>query len=84
MALSDPSRLRDQPMSPPPPGITSTFADPKSRASVVYITTEIYLPLILIFATLHFYAKFTIMEKIKWDDGEFNSHLYCFIRLFMA
>ncbi|MCJ1466366.1 hypothetical protein MMC07_004985 [Pseudocyphellaria aurata] len=68
MASSDLSSLFNQPISPPPPGVTSNLADPNSRASEVYIATGICLPFILSFAALRFYAKTTIMKKMNWDD----------------
>ena len=70
MASSDPSSILDQPLSPPPPGVTSNFAHPQSRASAIYTAAGICLPIILIFAALRFYAKATIMKRIRWDDGE--------------
>lgn len=68
--------LSDQPALPPPPGVTSNLTHAKSRASAVYIAAGVCFPLILVFAALRFYAKVTIMRRIKWDDGELNRHLH--------
>lgn len=80
MASSDPSNLLGQPLSPPPPGVTSNFAHPKSRAFVVYVAAGICLPFVVVFAGLRFYAKATIQKKIRRDDGEFKFHLHRLIQ----
>lgn len=70
MDSHDPSGLLHLPLSPPPPGKISNFAHPESRASTIYIAAAVCLSLALVFAGLRIYAKFTIMKKMKWDDGE--------------
>jgi hypothetical protein len=72
MASSSPSDLLDQPISPPPPGQHSDFAHPPSIASKLYIAAGICLSLILIFATMRFYAKIILKKKRTWDDRKFH------------
>lgn len=77
MATADPASFLKQPLSPPPTGVTSNFAHPESRASVIYIAAGICLTFILVFTALRFYAKITIMKEVKWDDGESLQSAFC-------
>ncbi|KAL9636436.1 MAG: hypothetical protein Q9164_002821 [Protoblastenia rupestris] len=58
----------DDPALTPPPGQKSNFHNPDSRAFELYLTTGVCLPLILVFASLRFYAKIFIVGKKSWDD----------------
>ena len=62
----------DDPALTPPPGQKSNFINPDSRAFELYLTTGVCLPLILVFASLRFYAKIFIVGKKSWDDRECN------------
>ena len=72
MASSISPNILDQPVMPPPSGQVSNLVDPPSIASGLYITTGICLSLIVLFAALRLYAKFRILKKKTWDDGQFQ------------
>ncbi|QSZ32974.1 hypothetical protein DSL72_002558 [Monilinia vaccinii-corymbosi] len=59
----------DYPLSPPPLGQSPNFTNPPSRASQIYISAGICLPLMLFFGALRIYAKVVLLGKRKsWDD----------------
>ena len=60
--------LLNEPLSPPPPGVTPDFVHPESEASEIYIAAGICIPLILIFTAMRFYAKLKIMKGALWND----------------
>ena len=65
-AVSPSIELR--PAAPPPPGVTPNFIDPLSRAYQVYVAAGVCLPLMLISASLRFYAKvFLFKSRSKAD-----------------
>ena len=62
--------IQNQPLLPPPPGVTPNIKDPESRAEDIFITAGICLALILLSAFIRLYAKITALRKWTSDDGE--------------
>ena len=57
------------PAFPPPPGVTSNFADPISRAPAVLAAIGIITPVMLIFVLARFFAKLAYARsQLGWED----------------
>lgn len=56
------------PTQPPPPGVTSNFANPKSIGYEAYIVTSIALTLMIPVVILRIYARAFVIRKVGWDD----------------
>lgn len=68
MALpSNISQWEILPLVPPPAGVFSNFLNPKNRAHELHWAAGVCLPIILIFASLRFYAK-TFLSRSKTRD----------------
>ena len=73
MAIDSPSlwnSIQNEPLLPPPPGVTPNIKDPESRAEDIFITAGICLALIFLSAFIRLFAKGTALRKWTWDDGE--------------
>ena len=62
--------IQNDPVLPPPPGVTPNFSNPESRAVEIYIAAGICLPIIVLSAMVRFYAKAAGLRKWTGDDGE--------------
>lgn len=62
--------MMNEPLLPPPAGVSPNFQSPESRAYAVYIVASICLPLVVTFSGLRIYAKLVIMRKRTLDDCE--------------
>lgn len=69
------SLIEESPLALPPPGIKANFQNPESRASWIYIAAAVCLPLIILFASLRFYAKLYLTKARTWDDGRCPSRV---------
>ncbi|KAL8713518.1 MAG: hypothetical protein Q9220_002380 [cf. Caloplaca sp. 1 TL-2023] len=61
-------KIKNLPVLPPPPGVTPDFAHPTSRAYELHVVAGICIPIIVFFAAVRFYAKFSILRRWTWDD----------------
>lgn len=66
-AISGSSNIDLLPLAPPPPGIIPNFVDPPDRTYQFYIVAGVCLPLILVFASLRFYAKICLLPRSRDD-----------------
>lgn len=65
----------------PPPGITSNFDNPPSRAIVEYIGVGICLGVTLGIVLLRIYVKLAVTRVWGWDDGEPLYEILVFFRI---
>lgn len=63
-----PQALATTPVIPPPPGQTSNFVNPESRAPGITAALVIILALMTIVLTARLYGKMRIVKKIGFDD----------------
>lgn len=56
------------PALPPPPGISSKFIDPVTRAPAFVITCAVCITLMVICVTVRVYTKLYITKTWGWDD----------------
>ena len=73
IAMDSPSvwtSIQNEPLLPPPHGVTPNLEHPESRADDIFITAGICLALILLSAAVRLYAKVTALRKWTWDDCE--------------
>lgn len=66
----DPSYYANLPAGAPPPGVTSDFNHPHSRAIEAHIGMGICMGVTLIFVLLRAYVKLGITHQWGWDDCE--------------
>lgn len=61
-----------EPVIPPPPGSTSDFVDPPSRANLLVIGCLVCIVLVSFFVWGRAYARirFGGTRSLAWDDGE--------------
>lgn len=57
------SESLDQPLSPPPPGVTPNFGDADSIDYQLYVTAGVCIPLMLAFSFMRFWATACLDRK---------------------
>ncbi|MCJ1266643.1 hypothetical protein MMC22_006528 [Lobaria immixta] len=55
-------------VEPPPPGVTSNFDNPESRAYETVIVFTIYLTIMMSIFLLRIYSKIFVTRSLGWDD----------------
>ena len=66
----DPSQITPStPAIPPPPGVTSNFVNPHTRAPVAIIFISIAISLMWLVVMTRLYSKAWILRSFGWDDG---------------
>ena len=76
MASSDstprnPQPASDQPLIPPPPGVTSNFTNPPDHGGLQIIVTSLLLGVTTLFLLSRIYLKVCIVKIYTWDDRKF-------------
>lgn len=71
MKSGEMNNLAIKPALNPPPGVTSNFINPETRANEFVITVSIALAVVLVFVSLRLYAKIWVTHSAGWDDGSF-------------
>ena len=74
------SSIQDIPFIPPPPGQTSDFEHPRSRAPAVIVVSSVCLVLMWSVFLTRIYAKVWITRAFGWDDG-ISAPLWASIKL---
>ncbi|KAM0795178.1 hypothetical protein BDR22DRAFT_894428 [Usnea florida] len=53
---------------PPPPGLTSNYVNPPSKAVWGTVTTSVCLTVATLLVAMRMYTKFKVLKNIGWDD----------------
>ena len=61
-------------VEPPPPGVTSNFDNPESRAYETVIVFTIYLTIMMSIFLLRIYSKVFVTRSLGWDDCKSQDH----------
>jgi hypothetical protein len=64
----------DTPAIPPPPGVTSNFDDPESRAWLPRNLMIAFITLMVVTIALRLLARFKIKQRLGADDCEFGHY----------
>ena len=64
-----PEQLANTPVEPPPPGETSNFVDPESKAGSVTAALVVVLALMTFVLGARLYGKIRIVKKMGLDDA---------------
>lgn len=57
---------------PPPPGFTSNFVNPPSKASWGIVTQALCLTLATLLVAMRLYTKLKVLRNPGWDDCELH------------
>lgn len=60
------------PAMPPPPGVTSNFVNPKSRANVFIASSAVCLSLMLPIVIMRLFSRIWINRSFAVDDGQLS------------
>ena len=53
---------------PPPPGLTSNYVDPPSKAIWGTVTTAVCLTVATLLVAMRLYTKVKVLKNLGWDD----------------
>ena len=77
MTASDPTpresqHASNQPLLPPPPGVTSNFTNPPAHGRLEIVVTSLLLGITAVFLLSRIYMKVYIVKNYTWDDRKFH------------
>ena len=62
----------NQPLIPPPPGVTPNFTNPPDHGRLQIVVTSFLLGVTAVFLLSRVYLKVYIIKKYTWDDRKFR------------
>ena len=68
----EPKHASNQPLIPPPPGVTSNFTNPPDHGRLEIVMTSLLLGVTTCFLLSRVYMKVYIVKKYTWDDRKFH------------